>query len=147
MTDWSISQHLAISAPADVIWSHVATAARYSTWACPGADHYEVLFEPRAGSQYTEHYRHGDREYKVTGSVLTFEPLRRIAFHRATPGSAFGPADLIGIDVAARGDDTVVTIDHRFDDLPGAQRQHAYEFYAPGWALSLRTLSEHVVGG
>jgi len=134
-----------VGAPRAAIWPYLATPARYSSWSCPGADHYAVRFEGRVGGPYAEDYLHADREYKVTGTVAAFEPARRVAFHRLTPGSAFGPADLIDITLSADGGESLVVIDHSFDELPGEQRQHALEFYRDPWAEALRVLARLVL--
>lgn len=83
----------------------------------------------------------------MTGTVAAFEPDRRVAFHRLTPGSVFGPADLIDITLTADGGETAVAIDHSFDELPDDERRRAHEFYAPGWAEALRVLGEQVGHG
>lgn len=49
MTGWSIRVGRTVGAPVAAVWPHLATAAGYSVWACPGADHYEVRFDPREG--------------------------------------------------------------------------------------------------
>jgi uncharacterized protein YndB with AHSA1/START domain len=147
VTGWSIRVGRTVGAPAASVWPHLATPARYSVWACPGVDHYDVRFEPCEGGPYVEEYRHGDREYQVTGTVAAFEPGRRVAFHRLTAGSVFGPADLIDITLTADGAETAVAIDHSFDELPDDEQRRAHEFYAPGWTEALRVLAERVGDG
>ena len=144
---WSVRVSRTVAAPVAAVWPHLVTPASYSVWACPGVDHYDVRFEPRAGGPYAEEYRHGDREYRVTGTVAAFEPGRRVAFHRLTPGSVFGPADLIDITLTVDGGESAVVIDHSFDDLPDGERRHADDFYASGWTEALRVLAERVSEG
>jgi uncharacterized protein YndB with AHSA1/START domain len=81
------------------------------------------------------------------GTVAAFEPDRRMAFRRLTPGSVFGPADLIDITLTADGGETTVMIDHSFDGLPDEHRRHAHEFYALGWTEALRVLAEQAGHG
>lgn len=92
---WGIRRQVSIAAPAAAVWEHVGVPEHLSRWWCPPPA-VRLAFEPYPGDRFEERYDDGRLAYRVEGTVLAYEPPRRWAVRRPTPGSA-APADVIEI--------------------------------------------------
>lgn len=142
---WAIRREIAIEAPVDAVWAWVGTPERISRWWCPPPT-VRLVFEPRAGGRFEEHYDDGSHSYRVKGTVVAFVPGRRLAIRRLTPGSP-SPADRIEIALLEEGGRTKVVLEHSFENLPERRRKDMEGFYGEPWSDSLRRLRDLATAG
>jgi uncharacterized protein YndB with AHSA1/START domain len=138
--DLAIDLDVLIEAPVARVWSFVATADGMRRWM--GA----TRFEPRVGGEALFHYNFTtlsqapeDAEYRMSGHVVAFEPIRRIAYtwrQEDLVGGMTWPADtLVTIELRGEGrDDTRVRVRHSgFEALGPELGRAAYDDYRQGW--------------
>lgn len=142
MGRWSIRREVCVQAPADVVWAYVGTPERLGEWWCPPPT-VRFAFEPRKGSHFEEHYDDGRFAYDLEGTIVAYQPPRRLVVRRLTPGSP-SPADLIEITLTEEGACTKVVLEHSFENLPESRRKDMEEYFAEPWSESLRTLCDLV---
>lgn len=138
--DWRIRREITINAPVETVWECVGTPELVSQWWCPPPT-VDIDFEREEGGDYEGQYRDDDREYDLTGTVVTYDPNRRFAVRRDTR-NRFGPADSIDIVLRSEHDRTNVVLEHAFEQLPETRRKEARDFFASGWSWSLRKLRD-----
>lgn len=138
MRDWSIRRQVTIAAPAEAVWAFVGAPERLSQWWCPPPA-VCLAFEPRPGGRFEERYDDGRLAYRVDGTVLAYEPPRRWAVRRLTPGSP-APADVIEITLREEGGRTRVVLRHAFERLPPGRRRDMADYFARPWSEALRAL-------
>lgn len=135
---WAIRRQVSIAAPAEAVWAYVGVPELLSRWWCPPPA-VRLTFEPYPGGRFEERYDDGKLAYRVEGTVLAYEPPRRWAVRRLTPGSP-APADVIEITLREDGGRTRVVLRHAFGGLPPGRRRDMAEYFAQPWAEALRAL-------
>lgn len=145
MRRWSIRREVSIKAPADVVWAYVGTPEGLREWWCPPPT-VRFAFEPRQGSRFVEQYADGRFAYELEGTIVEYQPPRRFAVRRLTPGSP-SPADLITITLTEEDGLTKVVVEHSFEHLPVSRRKETQEYFAEPWSNALRSLCELVTAG
>lgn len=138
MRPWSIRREVWVGAPVDAVWAYLGTAEQLSRWWCPPPS-VRLAFEPRAGGRFEEHYDDGRFAYHVEGTVTVYEPPRRLAIRRLTPGSP-APSDVIELTLIEEGSRTRVVLEHCFEDLPVDRRKDMEDYFADAWSEALRAL-------
>ncbi|MBE3590574.1 MAG: SRPBCC domain-containing protein [Firmicutes bacterium] len=138
MRAWGIRRRVSIAAPAEAVWAYVGVPELLSRWWCPPPT-VRLAFEPRPGGRFEERYDDGRLAYRVEGTVLAYEPPRRLAVRRFTPGSP-APADVVEITLHEEGGRTRVVVRHAFEGLPPDRRRDMVDCFARPWSLSLRAL-------
>jgi uncharacterized protein YndB with AHSA1/START domain len=142
-----IRREIEIAAPAATVWRFVATEEGMRRW-WPTTRH--LVLEPRAGGRFELRVQFPERSYFMTGSVLSYDPPRRLAVTWREQDGDRGrwPAEtVVTITLVEQGAHTRVTVEHSgFEALPEAYRDEARESYEHGWTQEemehLRTLAE-----
>ena len=135
---WAIRRQVSIAAPAEAVWAYVGVPELLSRWWCPPPA-VRLTFEPYPGGRFEERYDDGQLAYRVEGTMLAYEPPRRWAVRRLTPGSP-APADVIEITLREEGRRTRVVLRHAFEGLPPDRRRDMAESFARPWSDALRAL-------
>ncbi len=138
MRPWSIRREVSVGAPADAVRAYPGTAEQLSRWWCPSPS-VRLAFEPSTGGRFEEHYDDGRLAYHVEGTVTVYEPPRRLAIRRLTPGSP-APSDVIEFTLVEQGSRTRVVLEHCFEGLPVDRRKDMEEYFADAWSQALRAL-------
>lgn len=98
-----------------------------------------VIFEPRVGGRIYEVMRGG--RTAVWGTVLEFEPPRRVAFSWH-PGREPETAQTVEVTFAAAGDGTLVELVHTGWEKLGEEALEMRERYDGGWTFVLDRFGE-----
>lgn len=98
-----------------------------------------VIFEPRVGGRIYEVMRDG--RTAVWGTVLEFEPPRRVAFSWH-PGREPDTAQTVEVTFAAAGDGTLVELVHTGWEKLGEEALEMRERYDGGWTFVLDRFGE-----
>lgn len=98
-----------------------------------------VIFEPRVGGRIYEVMRDG--RTAVWGTVLEFEPPRRVAFSWH-PGREPDTAQTVEVTFAAAGDGTLVELVHTGWEKLGDEALEMRERYDGGWTFVLDRFGE-----
>jgi len=145
VTEWSIRRQVSIAAPAEAVWPLVGLPEGLSRWWCPPPT-VHLAFDPRPGGRFEERYDDGSLAYRVEGTIVAYEPPRRLAVRRLTPNSA-APADVVEITLREEGSRTRVILRHTFEGPPRERRRDMVDYFARPWSDALRALRRLVTGG
>lgn len=121
-----------VAAPASVVWTSLTTE-RAAWWS-------GMSFDTEPGAEVVERWSEGDTEHVATGTVLSVEPERALAFEWTEPG---WPVSLhVQITLHNDGPDTRLELtEEGFAALEdGADIRAAH---AEGWAMLLSQLAQH----
>lgn len=122
----------AIAAPAPVVWTSLTTE-RPAWWS-------EMSFDAEPGAEVVERWSEDGSEHVATGTVLSVEPERSLAFEWTEPG---WPGSLqVQIALHDDGPDTRLELtEEGFGALEAGTDIRAA--HVEGWAMLLSKLAQH----
>ena len=142
-SELAVQLSIRIDAAPERVWEAFLSQDGWRRWFHPGVD-----IEPKVGGRFQISGTHGGRPYAFVGTVLVFEPERRVVVTWAWDPPRYEGETRISYTLIPDGAGTLVRFAHDgFEQLPGPFRQREYESFRSGWRIdeelsALKTLVE-----